>query len=85
MQYAVGRVLRGMRKFSEAESTFEQAFENALKVGGPEGANVQLILNCYWYLLHVFMKKRKAAKELRKRAEKLGCDVSECCMGDWHI
>ncbi len=78
LQVKIADILCVVNRHTEAEAMLSHAFETALKAGGPRGIMVQWALTKYWYHMHVHMGKHSEAAALRRRAEKLGCDVSRC-------
>lgn len=77
-QMAIGLTLCDLGKLSEAEDTLRSTFEQAVLACGPRGSLVDILVINLWVLLHVRMKKQRAAVDFKQRAKKLGCDVSEC-------
>ncbi len=79
-QYAMGRVLSNVGKTEAAEQCFKDVFDHALKVQGPQGANVQSALRCYQRTLFV-QDKQTEAEAVTFHAGLSGCDNVLNCFG----
>ncbi len=73
LQVTTASVLRALGKYEEAEDMAQDAFDKAVRVGGPEHATTLLALDEYARLL-LFQNKHSAWRALKKRALKLGVE-----------
>ncbi len=79
-QIALAHILQRVGKLTEALDLLQATFDSAIKAHGPEGKHVEYALTSLWeHLHHSGQVKEEAA--LRRRAEKMGCDVHNCTTG----
>ncbi len=74
VQIAMARTLNSAGKTHEAESILKDVHQVALRAQGPKGLSVRHAYS-FLYLLLTEQGRTWEAKELKRKAVKLGCEV----------
>ncbi len=75
-QVYVARTLVGAKRYTEAERMLDAMYETAMRALGPKHSVTREALKAYAQLLSIHLQRQKEGRQLLKRAEALGCDVS---------